>query len=128
MAHFQVNFHLYAENLDRAISFYSEFFKFKLLGHIEGKEGEPWAALRAENAIIWLGKEGTSAGLILLIDKNIEQFVDQLAENGVTFFLPENLQIEFSENTKILPTDWGKHAWFIDSERNVVMLFQPGEE
>jgi len=25
----------------------------------------------------------------------------------------------------ILITEWGKHAWFLDSEGNVVMLFEP---
>lgn len=127
MARFQVNFHLYAENLDRAISFYTQFFKFSLLGKIEEADADPWAALKTENAIIWLGKEGTSTGLILLIDKDMERFVNQLGDKGVIFFLPEKFKNKSLENSKILKTEWGTHAWFNDSEGNVVMLFQPIE-
>ena len=128
MPRFQANFHLYVEDPERAISFYTEFFKFEMLGDIEYEADNRWAALRAENAIIWLGKEGSSNGLILLIDQDIEQFVDQLIDKGVEFILPENLNQQATENSNVLLTGWGKHAWFIDSERNVVMLFQPDEE
>ena len=127
MARFQVNFHLYAENIDRAIHFYNEHFNFSVLGKIEEENVEPWAAIRIENAIIWLGKEGTSTGLILLIDKDLELFVNQLVKQGVVFIMPEKFQNESEENQKFLKTEWGKHAWFIDSERNLVMLFQPIE-
>ncbi len=127
MPRIQANFHLYAEDLERAISFYTQNFKFRLLGRMDNKNGGTWAALQIENAIIWLGKEGTSTGLILLIDREIEGFVAQLEENGIQFFIPENLKHESQVEESILLTSWGKHAWFIDSERNVVMLFEPIE-
>jgi hypothetical protein len=127
MPRFQANFHLYAENLNRAISFYTENFKFKLLGHVENENTEAWAAMRAENAILWLGDKGTNSGLIILIDKEIEKFVSQLVENNVDFFIPEEFKNEIQEGQNVLKTDWGKHAWFFDSERNRIMLFQPFE-
>lgn len=125
MPRFQANFHLYAENVNRAIAFYTENFKFKLLGQIESNETEPWAALRIENAILWLGQHGTNSGLIILIDKEIETFMAQLVENNVQFFIPEKFKNELQEGKNVLQTDWGKHAWFLDSEKNTIMLFQP---
>ena len=125
MPRFQANFHLYAENLNRAIAFYTENFKFKLLGQIESNETEPWAALRIENAILWLGQHGTNSGLIILIDKEIETFMAQLVENNVQFFIPEKFKNELQEGKNVLQTDWGKNAWFLDSEKNTIMLFQP---
>jgi predicted enzyme related to lactoylglutathione lyase len=125
MPRFQANFHLYAENLNRAIAFYTENFKFKLLGQIENNNTEPWAALRVENAILWLGQQGAKSGLIILIDKGIETFVAQLVENNVQFFIPEKFKNELQEGKNVLQTDWGKHAWFLDSEKNTIMLFQP---
>ena len=127
MPKFQANFHLYAENLNRAISFYTENFKFKLLGHVANENTEAWAAMRVENAILWLGDKGTNSGLIILIDKEIEKFVVQLVENNVNFFIPEDFKNEIQEGQNVVQTDWGKHAWFVDSERNSIMLFQPFE-
>lgn len=127
MPRFQANFHLYAENLNRAVTFYTENFKFRLLGHIENKDTKPWAALRIENAILWLGDQGTNSGLIILVDKEIEKFVTQLVENKVEFFVPDEFKNELQEGQNVVPTDWGKHAWFFDSERNSIMLFQPFE-
>ncbi len=127
MPKFQANFHLYAENLNRAISFYTENFKFKLLGHVANENTEAWAAMRVENAILWLGDKGTNSGLIILIDKEIEKFVVQLVENNVNFFIPEDFKNEIQEGQNVVQTDWGKHAWFFDSERNSIMLFQPFE-
>jgi hypothetical protein len=128
MPRFQANFHLYAENLNRAVAFYTENFKFKLLSHIEHEAIEPWAALRVENAILWLGKNGANSGLIILIDKEIEKFVSQLEENNVKFFIPEEFDQQIHENQIVLNTNWGKHAWFFDSEKNTIMLFQPFEQ
>ena len=127
MPRFQANFHLYAENLNRAISFYTENFKFKLLGHVANENTEAWAAMRVENAILWLGDKGTNSGLIILIDKEIEKFVVQLVENNVEFFIPDEFKNEIQEGQNVVQTDWGKHAWFFDSERNSIMLFQPFE-
>ncbi len=127
MPKFQANFHLYAENLNRAISFYTENFKFKLLGHVANEDTEAWAAMRVENAILWLGDKGTNSGLIILIDKEIEKFVVQLVENNVEFFIPDEFKNEIQEGQNVVQTDWGKHAWFFDSERNSIMLFQPFE-
>jgi hypothetical protein len=128
MTRFQANFYLYAENINRAIAFYTENFKFKLLSHIENENTEPWAALRVENAILWLGQNGAKSGLIILIDKEIEKFVAQLVENNVEFFIPEEFNMRIQENQIVLNTDWGKHAWFFDSEKNTIMLFQPFEQ
>lgn len=127
MPRFQANFHLFAEDLNRAIAFYAENFKFELLGHIENENDEPWAALKIENAILWLGRKGTNSGLIILIDKDIEKFVEQLAANNVEFFIPEEFKDGIQENQNVLKTEWGRHAWFFDSERNTIMLFQPFE-
>lgn len=128
MPRFQANFHLYAEDLHRAIAFYTENFKFKLLSPVENENNEPWAALRVENAILWLGQNGANSGLIILIDKEIEEFVAKLDENNVKFFIPEAFNQRIQEHQIILNTDWGKHAWFFDSEKNVIMLFQPFEQ
>jgi len=128
MPRFQANFHLYAENLNQAIAFYTKNFKFKLLNHVENENTEPWAALRVENAILWLGQKGANSGLIILIDKEIEKFVAQLVENNVEFFIPEDFNMRIQENQIVLNTDWGKHAWFFDSEKNAIMLFQPFEQ
>lgn len=125
MPRFQANFHLYAEDIDRAVSFYTDNFKFRFLGQMENGNSEPWAALRAENTILWLGRKGTNSGLIILIDKDIEKFVAKLFENDVEFFIPEELKDGVRENQNVLETDWGKHAWFLDSEKNAIMLFQP---
>lgn len=127
MPRFQANFHLFAEDLNRAIAFYAENFNFELLGHIENENDESWAALRIENAILWLGRKGTNSGLIILIDKDIEKFVEQLAANNVEFFIPEEFKDGIQENQNVLKTEWGRHAWFFDSERNTIMLFQPFE-
>ena len=127
MPRFQANFYLYAENLNRAIAFYTENFKFKLLGHIEDKNTESWGALKIENSILWLGQQGAKSGLIILIDSEIEKFVSQLIEMNVEFFIPENIKFNTRENDYVLNTEWGKHAWFLDSEKNRIMLFQPLE-
>ena len=128
MPRFQANFHLYAENLDRAISFYSNHFNFKLLGHIENEGNKPWAALKIENAILWLGNQGTKSGLIILIDSEIEVFASNLVENDVEFFVPDEFKDKLHDGQIVLQTDWGKHAWLFDSERNRIMLFQPSEQ
>lgn len=127
MPRIQANFHLYADDIDRAIQFYKEHFGFTLLGKLDETEDNSWAAIKIENAIIWLGAEGTSTGLILLVDKDIDQFVHNLVEKQVEFFVPDHLQQEISGDSKIVTTHWGVHAWFFDSERNVVMLFMPAE-
>lgn len=127
MPRIQANFHLYAENINRAIQFYDDHFGFSLLGKLDESEESTWAAIKIENAIIWLGSEGTSTGLILLVDKNINQFVQNMAEKQVEFFVPDHLKNETSDDSKIVTTPWGEHAWFFDSERNVVMLFMPAE-
>ena len=127
MPRFQANFYLYAENLNRAIAFYTENFNFKLLGHIEDKNTESWGALKIENSILWLGQQGAKSGLIILIDSEIEKFVSQLIETNVEFFIPENIKFNTRENDYVLNTEWGKHAWFLDSEKNRIMLFQPLE-
>ena len=72
MPKIQANFFLYAEDLERAITFYSNNFNFQHLGNINDEISDNWAALKLENTIVWLGKNGTSTGLILLIDKEIE--------------------------------------------------------
>lgn len=128
MPRFQANFHLYAENLNRAIAFYVDNFNFKLLGQVENDATEPWAALRIENAILWLGQHGTNTGLIILIDNNIENFVMQLIKNHVEFFIPDEFKNNLQEGQNVVQTDWGKHAWFFDSEKNSIMLFQPFEQ
>ena len=128
MPRIQANFHLYAENLERAISFYTKNFNFTFLGSLGEGEEHKWAALKVENAIIWLGKNGTSFGLILLVEKDIIPFIERLKKNDVNFFLPEDFKESKIEKDVIVETDWGKHAWFYDSERNVVMLFEPLEE
>jgi len=127
MPKFQANFFLYAEDLQRAISFYSENFNFQHLGNLEDEVTEKWAALKLDNTVIWLGKNGSSVGLILLIDEDIESYVNRLQQNKVIFFIPEEMKNSAEESSKIIETDWGKHAWFFDSERNVVMLFEPAE-
>ncbi len=127
MPRIQANFHLYAENLDRAIKFYEQHFGFTLLGRIDETDDATWAAIKIENAIIWLGAEGTSTGLILLVDKEFDTFVRNLREKEVEFFVPDSLKEKIEDDSYILSTSWGEHAWFFDSERNVVMLFMPAE-
>ncbi|HEX9973223.1 MAG TPA: hypothetical protein VGD14_14220 [bacterium] len=41
--------------------------------------------------------------------------------------IPDELASASQQRGDILATDWGKHAWFLDSEGNVVMLFEPAE-
>lgn len=127
MSRIQVNFNLFAEDMNRAIAFYTKNFNFTHLGDLSAEQSRQWAALKTENAIIWLGKKGASVGLVFLIEKEIEKFVQRLIENKVAFFLPEEFEENVQQSEKIVQTDWGKHAWFIDSERNVVMLFEPAE-
>lgn len=38
MPRFQANFHLYAEDLARAISFYTQNFSFRLFGHMDDEQ------------------------------------------------------------------------------------------
>ncbi|MFZ5515198.1 MAG: VOC family protein [Candidatus Zhuqueibacterota bacterium] len=125
MNRIQANFHLFAEDIDRAIQFYQRHFGFSLLGKLDETDENSWAAMKIENAIIWLGTEGSSNGLILLVDKDMEQFVENLAANHVEFFVPNHIKQGMSGESNILTTAWGKHAWIFDSERNVVMLFMP---
>ncbi len=128
MQRIQANFNLYAEDIQRAIAFYQENFGFEHLGNIGADENEKWAALKLENTIIWLGENGASLGLILLVDKNIESLIDRLKTNGVSFFIPDKFSKSAEKSDpSFIATDWGKHSWFYDSERNVVMLFEPAE-
>ncbi|HDP97583.1 MAG TPA: hypothetical protein ENN22_00155 [bacterium] len=127
MSRIQANFHLYAEDLPRAINFYRQNFGFEHLGDLDTKTALQWAALRVENAIIWLGKNGANVGLVLLVDQSLESIISNLRQNNVIFFLPE--EVAAAPDTEIIVnTDWGKHAWFFDSEKNIVMLFEPATE
>jgi len=121
----QVNFHLFASDLARAVSFYTRNFNFELMEQIPGEHPNNWAALRTPNAILWLGKSGATKGLILLIEKELSACLARLKNDGVTCFIPEELAAASSHRDDILITEWGKHAWFLDSEGNVVMLFEP---
>lgn len=125
MTTIQLNFHLYAKNLDRTISFYTRNFQFELLGQIGAEHQDQWAALTARNALLWLGQTGATRGLILLIEKDLEALISRLKTDGVTCFIPEQFASDAEQNNDILATDWGKHAWILDSEENVVMLFEP---
>jgi len=125
MQKFQANFFLYAEDLERAVSFYVNNFNLEHLGNINETIQDNWAALKLDNTIIWLGKNGVSAGLILLIDKDINIFIKDLIANGVNFVIPEEMKIIGQISEKVIETNWGKHTWFIDSEKNIVMLFEP---
>ena len=127
MVKFEANFYLYAENVDRATDFYRENFNFRKLGNIEEEIPDKWAALKLENTIIWLGKNGSSTGLILLINKNIETFILELTKKGVNFIIPKEMKNSKKLLNNIIETNWGKHSWFLDSEKNVVMLFEPAE-
>ncbi|MBC8180905.1 hypothetical protein H8E88_07260 [candidate division KSB1 bacterium] len=121
----QANFNLYAENVERAVNFYRKNFDFKHLGNIDESESTDWAALKLENTIIWLGKNGSSVGLILLILSELQTLINRLKEKGVKFIIPEEMNIGSPISEEVIKTNWGKHAWFIDSEKNVVMLFEP---
>lgn len=124
MPRIQTNFYLYAENIERAVTFYQENFGFTLEGQIITGEKNEWAALRTENALIWLGATGAKTGLIILVEKNLAQFVDQLKKLGVTIFVPVESQ---TKENDLIETQWGKHTWILDSEKNIVMLFEPAE-
>ncbi len=121
----QANFNLYAENVKRAVNFYSKNFNFKHLGNTDESELPDWAALKLENTIIWLGKNGASVGLILLVSSELQSLINELKEKSVKFIIPEEMNIGSPVSKEIIKTNWGKHAWFIDSEKNVVMLFEP---
>lgn len=125
MGRIQANFNLYADDLARAVAFYSENFNFEFLGNIGETSSAHWAALKLENSIIWLGKNGASVGLILLIENNLVSFIEALKEKDIQFIIPENMNFGSPMTDEIMESSWGKHAWFIDSEKNVVMLFEP---
>jgi len=125
MPSIQANFNLYAENVERAISFYHNNFDFKYLGNSDESSLPQWAALKLDNTIIWLGKNGATVGLILLIDSNLVALINKLKKNEVQFIIPEEMKLGTQETNEVIQTEWGKHAWFIDSEKNVVMLFEP---
>ena len=125
MARMQINFHLYAENVSRAALFYGQNFGFKLEGQIEADKENGWAALRAENALLWLSPQGAKTGLIILIDEKLEELVLQLKHIGTTVLIPEELNKDQLKENDILTTEWGRHSWMLDSEDNVVMLFEP---
>ncbi len=121
MSRIQMNFHLHAEDTDRAALFYQENFNFQLAG----KMNDSWAVLQCENAMIWLGPNGSKNGLILLIEDRLEEVAEQLKQIGVTVSIPEEFQGQQGEQDHILETVWGKHVWIVDTEGNLVMLFQP---
>jgi len=121
----QANFYLFAENIERAVMFYQQNFDFKLEGQIEAGQGSKWAALRTDNALIWLGPNGAKNGLIILVENKLTELVDKLMQLGVTVFIPDEFQDQIEKSTNILETEWGKHAWILDSENNAVMLFEP---
>lgn len=119
MPRIQVNFHLYAENIARAALFYQEHFDFK----IEGQLGEEWVVMRTENAVIWLGTGGAKNGLVILVDDDIEIYSGNLKSSGIDVFIPREYQTDGSAD--ILKTSWGRHVWMLDTEQNLVMIFQP---
>lgn len=125
MPRIQVNFCLYAENIERAVIFYQRNFGFKLEGQIKAGGKNEWAALRAENALIWLGLAGARTGLIILVEEKLTELINQLKQIGITVFIPDELQDQQQGDDDLLETDWGKHAWIVDTENNVVMLFEP---
>jgi predicted enzyme related to lactoylglutathione lyase len=128
MPRIQANFHLYAENLERAIKFYRENFNIEFMGELNpAEDGQKWAILKVENAFIWLGIAGATVGLILLIDEKLDETVARLKSNGVRLFLPPEFKESADEENFVIETDWGKHCYFFDSEGNVVMLFEPIE-
>ena len=125
MSRIQTNFYLYAENIERAVLFYQQNFSFKLEGQITTGQDNQWAALRTENSLIWLGHTGAKTGLIILVEQKLDEFVDQIRQIGTTIFVPQELRKQQLSNEDILTTEWGKHTWILDSENNVVMLFEP---
>ena len=128
MPRIQVNFHLYAKDVDRAGLFYEQHLGFKFEGQIKASENTEWAALRTDNAILWLGPEGAQKGLIVLIEAELPKLVARLKSEGVTVIVPDEFKKEELEDEQLtFETDWGRHAWILDSEDNVVMLFEPCE-
>jgi len=125
MFRIQANFNLYAEDIERAVNFYVNNFNFQRLGNSDESGHPKWAALQLENTIIWLGKNGASVGLILLIASELQNLINRLKKNEVKFVIPDEMNIGSPVSDEIIQTNWGKHAWFIDSEKNVVMLFEP---
>ena len=119
MSRMQVNFHLFADDIERAATFYQEYFRFS----IEGQLNETWGALRSENAVIWLGVDGAKRGLVILIDEGIEECINDLKRSAIEVFIPEEHQNE--QKHDIIDTEWGRHFWFRDTENNTVMVFQP---
>ena len=125
MPRMQTNFYLYAENIERAVLFYRQNFNFKVEGQLNAEQHNQWAALRTENALIWLGPNGARNGLIILLEEKLDEFVDQLKKMAITVFRPEELQNQQKSGDCILETEWGRHSWILDSENNIVMLFEP---
>ena len=126
MSRKQVNFYLYAKDVERAGDFYDRHFGFKLEGQINAGENTKMAALRTDNAILWLGPEGAQKGLIVLIEEDLHKLVQGLKSEGVPIFLPDEFKNEQpDEDQLVFETEWGRHSWMMDSENNVVMLFEP---
>ena len=121
----QVNFYLHTGNIERAVMFYQQNFGFRLEGQIEAAGKNEWAALRTDNALLWLGPSGAKTGLIILIEEKLAGLVEKIKKLGVTIFIPEELHHQQGEEKDIFESDWGKHTWILDSEDNVVMLFEP---
>lgn len=95
------------ENLDRAIAFYREILELELL-----HKARDWASLRVAGAEIHLYLKGGASDGIEFRVGNIKKEVEALKAKGAVF---EDDIAEF---------DWGKIAFFRDSEGNRLALVQ----
>jgi predicted enzyme related to lactoylglutathione lyase len=115
-------------NMNRAIKFYTKTLGGKVQYRAPGAMKNFWASLRLGSNQIWLispsKREKRTLAYSTFIVKNIRSVVKDLQGKGVKFQRPERMGPDTRIEGPIAWESMGAAAFFLDSEGNVLMIWQ----
>lgn len=113
--------------MKRALRFYTKTLGAKVIARGELEMSDWWAALRLGGQEFWLvapeKQEPRKLAYTTFVVKDIRTTVKALQRRKVRFTAPEKMPETKSEGP-IAVSPWGSSAFFYDSEKNLLMLWQ----
>jgi catechol 2,3-dioxygenase-like lactoylglutathione lyase family enzyme len=115
-------------NMDRAVKFYTKTLGGKLLHRMEGDMKDFWASVEVGGSDFWLvspeEREKIELAYSVFMVDDIKGVVAELKEKGVKFRRGEKTEKGSRVEGPITYDSVGAVAFFKDSERNLLMLYQ----
>ncbi len=115
-------------NMDRAVKFYTKTLGGSLNMRPKGEMKNYWASVNVGKMEFWLIKpekhEKKDLAYSTFIVKDIKQTADKLKSKGVSFLRAERMGPNSRIDGPITYTPYGASAFFRDSERNLLMLWE----